>query len=167
MSGLAQLSYVTAVWSPGRWGVMYSSQFSHIIQKYTGHIHEGLYTYLMVFLKFHYWKWSLLAWDLNVGGGGQIIHNFPSFTFQLLASLINFKFSNLKHKNILWVKTTLWSKFFISNNKKKKYFSTFVSVFPVAVAVAAAMNGWLFEGPCDDSPGAHQFTEAPGTSGQG
>ena len=33
------------------------------------------------------------------------------------------------------------------------------SVCPLAVA--AGMNGWLFVGPCDDSPGAHQFTKAP------
>lgn len=42
MSGPAVLSYVTAERSPGRWGVMGSSQFSHIIQKYLGYIHGGV-----------------------------------------------------------------------------------------------------------------------------
>lgn len=56
MSGLAQLSYVTAVCSPGRWGAMGSSQFGRTVQKYTGHIHMGVHTYLMLFLKCHNWK---------------------------------------------------------------------------------------------------------------
>lgn len=48
MSGRALLSYVTAERSPGRWGVMGSSQFSHIIQKYPGHIHGGVNCWVVV-----------------------------------------------------------------------------------------------------------------------
>lgn len=73
MSGPAQLSYVTAVCSPGRWGVMGSSQFSRIVQKYTGHIHRGVYTHLMLFLKFHEWAF---APNLDVSGEGKMTHHF-------------------------------------------------------------------------------------------
>lgn len=54
MSGRAVLSYVTAEQSPGRWGVMGSSQFGHIIPKYPGHIHRGVCAELVYFLKFRY-----------------------------------------------------------------------------------------------------------------
>lgn len=52
MSGRAERSYVTVEWSPGRWGVMGSSQFGHIIQKYSVHINGGVFADLMV-SKFH------------------------------------------------------------------------------------------------------------------
>lgn len=58
MSGLAQLSYVTAVCSPDRWCAMGLSQFGRTVQKYTGHIHSVVHTYLMLFLKCPNWKWA-------------------------------------------------------------------------------------------------------------
>lgn len=89
MSGLAQLSYVTAVCSPGRWGAMGSSQFSHIIQEYTGHICRRVYTYLM-FLKFHNWKWVSL--NLTVSGEGLLSCKIWRY----------FKFSNLEVSKLGW-----------------------------------------------------------------
>lgn len=52
-SGVAGLSYVTAACSPGRRGAMGSSQSGHIVQKYTGHIHRGQWTYSRASFKIH------------------------------------------------------------------------------------------------------------------
>lgn len=150
MSGLVQLAYVTTMCRPGRWGVMGSGQFSHIIRKYTSHIHRGIYTYLMFFLKFHNWKWSLLAWvSLWVWG---VCSQYAQFSAKnLLQSLNLLKIFKSGKKPI---------------GEKCQFFKTYFEEY------SPSCCGWrdewvIVRGPCDDSPGAHQFTEAPGTSGHG
>lgn len=149
MSGLARLLCNSSVysWQMRRDG---SSQHSHIIQKYPGHIHRGVSTDLM-FLKFHNSKWTL-SLSLNVRGEGKwsII---PCISQHVAKS--DCKFSNPKVPK--WVLSIF-----------KMAFPAFFGLQAVCpLPVAAGMNGWLFVGPYNNSPGTHQFAESPGTSGHG
>lgn len=90
---------------------------------------------------------------LMVGGRGNI-HNMFSFllkTFRIIS--IYFKYS--------------------SQVKKKMAVGEKCQILkPIFEEYSPSCCGWrdewvIVRGPCDDSPGAHQFTEAPGTSGHG